>query len=996
MRELRLDLRAQRNDVPELDWATLQLELGMRGQTDLLSLWECAKILEQHDSQLAPQCLGVLARELARCGANRVSQAAAETFERIRSESDDWLAEQIAKKTYKGAGPDEFAAWQALAAGRRAEAIERLHACAARPGNARVAVALAELHFAGSAFEHGADLLASVYQHRPESNWQFGIEAACGYWLAGNADRSIELLQAVRAYDDLVREVDDETDELLRSMSGSASSTWVADGWTPGPATTPGGDQYNAVQSLVEERFLARIEHKDNIATLWQTLEASSAAVWRVRLKREQIAPWLDAGLLILLAEERPAELGLAWLRGHDTQTGIVAVSALPDRGVTLRSWQDQQSRSRLHGMRALVIAGDDRAADTLAVSDDSEIAALDACYADDHGDPPPRTRVVSLAERAVTAAPDLQEAWMLKGNALLAQLEAGELPDSADGPFEEWYANVRDRFDDAEWASQIYAQALEYQGRDHEAAIMWTDALYQDDEDYRNHLAVARLAGTIGVQSSLDMLREALCLHPGCHQAWTQATRELLTRDDLDRADFCSSVAVALAADDGAALLARGDTMERRGQSAAAEKQFRRATGDSDLGVSALSRLSVHAFLHGNFRAAADWAGTLREDCPDSARGWVFAELAGRGLDTADEVFAHMLFYSERHRVADFMIDEIADFLTDTWTGDQLLKRALAVCERLVSTSQDLNFARAIARRRPRVALAALEELRDTTSDAINWQWSLAQVLLRLLREPGLGPDEHGELTDRTSTALLTTIEYTGEFAYPRLCYSWIARRRDPARAREILDGAVPSAPAPAWWLAAQLADLGGDDEVVRALEERLDSLQDDDIAGAISLLRDFELHEAATALATRYIAQRPECAAIRIQGAISLATDGGVGDAASWLPDSPEGMNEGLFAYIMCRGGRFELAGTVAGREAAAQGVLSDRHIDPWPLRAIAHVCASHTGARADPLIESCSHRGVLAVLAESGDDRAAALLQARAPGLHQHIAEGRWWWT
>ena len=65
-------------------------------------------------------------------------------FEDLRDGSESWLAEQIQTGFYRGAGPDEFAAWRALAAGPRDDAdaaddaddpIAALRACADQPGN---------------------------------------------------------------------------------------------------------------------------------------------------------------------------------------------------------------------------------------------------------------------------------------------------------------------------------------------------------------------------------------------------------------------------------------------------------------------------------------------------------------------------------------------------------------------------------------------------------------------------------------------------------------------------------------------------------------------------------------------------------------------------------------------------------------------------------------------------------------------------------------------
>ena len=101
-------------------------------------------------------------------------------------------------------------------------------------------------------------------------------------------------------------------------------------------------------------------------------------------------------------------------------------------------------------------------------------------------------------------------------GEALLALLRLGNL-DSDERRVERWVAETRERFPDAEWAYQIYADALELWERWPEALIAWCDATASIRTTTATSWArCARRARSGGLSGGRHQLRRALALPPG------------------------------------------------------------------------------------------------------------------------------------------------------------------------------------------------------------------------------------------------------------------------------------------------------------------------------------------------------------------------------------------------------------------------------------------------------------------------------------------------
>jgi tetratricopeptide (TPR) repeat protein len=613
-------------------------------------------------------------------------------------------------------------------------------------------------------------------------------------------------------------------------------------------------------------------------------------------------------------------------------------------------------------------------------VADDPRLALVDRCHFDPSDPEVPFAHVAQLARAAIAAAPEIGMAHRRLGEALVALLRLGNLDRDAH-LVERWVAETRERFPDAEWAYQIYGEALELWERWPEALIAWCDATAIDPDDDRNLMGQVRAARRSGgFSGGRHQLRRALALRPGDAQGWAWLAEEELAADRLSDAELAADLAAALAPDAVPVVLLKASVAEKRGalEEATAIMEAVADAPEAGQGIRIWRR----------FLAAGRWEDLRRHSerilklYPGSSGAWsVYMDALvalGEGERSISAIFESL------QRVSEPPVDNLVEILLAFPAADRL-PALLARLEEALGGKPDpvTRVARGIGMAgRPKEAAVLLERLGERHPDDPNVHYSLGQILLREGDRAG------------AQAAFGRAIALHEEFPWVRYLMGWLLIDSDPARAIEMARPVVDAAPVLFWDLIARALAKAGRESDAAELRGRLPEVASD-ITEHAEFLRGKGLLEPLGDLLQIAVARQatPE---VRFHTALWHATAGRHGEAVDeMLAVYREAPGVGYGTALLARAARAGRGDVILEHGAAVALEArrdSTRYADPWIPDAVVAAAAAAAGDPAPRalLLERAGHHAqALRALARASrwlggpadDDRAH--LERVAPG-------------
>lgn len=947
--ELTHALEADDLPLEPLDVQGLRGELARRRRGPLTDLVAAALAHREAGSPQAPRLLASAVQALSRLGGDELAQrmlgalpAALATAEPAVSAIDEAARAGEAARTARGRGD------LAAAAGLSREA-----AAAAPDSDEAAALALG---------------------------------AALDAWAAGLPD-ALAALRAVRDDEKAPRGIRRQAREVLDAIESEPgrAPAWVMAPGLPEPrAATVVGFVARALGVTIAERETPTASH------LRAALTAAKVETLRVVLDDAIVARLMgEKDILVLLEEEQSRHAAFLLVRGVEPTGGLVLVSDPPQGGAILRPLAEQWRRSALAGRGALIVCGAGEAGavrrrelEASGVTDDPRLALVDRCHFDPSDPDVPFAHVAQLARQAIAAAPEIGMAHRRLGEALVAMLRLGNL-DSDEHMVERWVAETRERFPDAEWAYQIYAEALELWERWPEALIAWCDATAIDREDDRNLMGQVRAARRSGgFSGGRQQLRRALALRPGDAQGWAWLAEEELEAGRLADAELAADLAAALAPGAVPVVLLKASVAEKRGalDEATAMLEAVAEAPESGQGIRIWRR----------FLAAGRWDDLLGQSerilklYPGSTGAWSLYMDTLIPLGQGDRAISAI--FESIQRVAEPPIENVSDILLAWGTADAL-PGLLARLEEALGGKPDpvTRIARGIGMvGRPREAAVLLERLAERHPDDPNVHYSLGQIHMR----------EGNAAAARA--AFGRAIALHEEFPWVRYLMGWLLLESgDAAQAIEMARPVIDAAPVLFWDLIARALDKSERAEAAAELRGRLPEVAGDITEHAEFLRGKGLLQPLGDLLALA--AERKKTPEIRYHLSLCHATAGRHGEAADeMLAAWQEAPSVGYGSALLARAARAGRGAVVLehGRAIAAECRRdSTRYADPWiadALVAAAAAAAGDSAPRAELLERAGRHAHALRALtrgsralgaASAADD--LALLTAVAPG-------------
>jgi len=690
----------------------------------------------------------------------------------------------------------------------------------------------------------------------------------------------------------------------------------------------------------------------------------------------------------VVLEEEQSRHAAFLLVRGVERTGGLILVSDPPQGGAIVRPLAEQWRRSALAGRGALVVCGTGeagaarrRALEEAGVVDDPRLALVDRCHFDPSDPEVPFAHVAQLARQAIAAAPEIAMAHRRLGEALVAMLRLGNL-DSDERLVERWAGETRERFPDAEWAYQIYAEALELWERWPEALIAWCDATAIDPEDDRNLMGQVRAARRSGgFSGGRHQLRRALALRPADAQAWAWLAEEEMAADRLVDAELAAELAASLAPGAVPVVLLKASIAERRGA-------LDEATGLLEA-VAAEPEAGQGIRIWRRFLAAGRWDDLLGQSerilrlYSGSTGAWSLYMDTLIPLGQGDRAISAI--FESIQRVAEPPIENVSEILLAYATADAL-PGLLARLEEALGGKPDpvTRIARGIgvAGRAPE-AKVLLERLAERHPDDPNVHYSLGQIRLRDGNRDG------------ARAAFARAIELNEEFPWVRYLMGWLLLEGgEPAKAIEMAAPVVDAAPVLFWDLIARALDKSDRAADAAELRKRLPEVAGDITEHAEFLRGKGMLEPLGDLLALA--AEREKTPEVRYHLSLCHATAGRHAEAveemlAAWREAPGVGYGTALLARA-ARGGRGDLLLEHGPAIAAECRRDSTRYADPWipdALVAAAAAAAGDPARRLELLERAPRHAHALRALARASrslggtGDADFALLAAVAPG-------------
>ena len=764
------------------------------------------------------------------------------------------------------------------------------------------------------------------------------LAAALDGWAAGQAD-ALAALRAVRddgAAPHAVRRQARQALDAIESEPGRAPAWLLARDLVEPRAGGPLAMLGRALGVTLPDRAVPTASH------LRAALAEAGLATLRVVLDDALLVRLLgEPGVLVVLEEEQPRSAAFLLVRGVEQTGRLVLVTDPAPGGAALRPLDEQWRRSELSGRSALVVtgagpAGEARRAGLEAdgVTDDPRLALIDRCHFDPADPDAPFAHVAQLATAAIAAAPEIGMAHKRLGEALLGLLRLDNLP-AEERRMERWVGETRERFPDAEWPHQLYAEALECWGRSAEALIAWRDASNIDADDDRNlmgQVRAARLNG--GLSGGRGQLRRALAASPTSAQAWTWLAEEELEAGRLADAEIAADLAAALAPDSVPVVLLQSTVAERRGEIDEATALLESVAGADEGGQGI--RLWRRYLCAGRWDDLRRHSDKIVRAFPSASGAWsvyMDAMIAlGDGEAAIESIFAAI------QRVAGGHVDGTSEVLL-AFADPDALPGLLARLEEALGGAPDpvTRAARAVGfGGRPAEAMAVLERLAERHPGEANTHYALGQLRMR-------GGDRAG-----ARESLSRAIEINREFPWVRYLMASLLVDDDPQAAIEVVSPVVGAEPALFWELLARALERLGRADGAAELRSRLP-----DVAAAViehaDFLRDKGLSGPLRAL-LEIAAEREKTVAVRYHLALAHASEGRHADAADELVaaygEAPGPILGAVLVREAALAGRGELVLEHAAAVARACRADSTRYADPWIAEAIGAAAAAAAG--------------------------------------------------
>lgn len=895
----------------ELEVARLRARLAKVRWAPLLDVLEAARRLTEAGAPDAPRFTAQAIRGLARAGANeRAKEELARAADRWPGEPAIALArEQLSQRELDADDETEHEVRLMLRRGDVASARARVEEVVAERegrGRAWAATLLVDMARGARDFDVAARTFDQLRDDGPEA-FDAPLLETCGAlcrWAAGDVARALEALRSVRertrgghgeqatAYA-WSADVLDRLDKDPEARDGGPTWIW-AEGL--GELAPRRGDMGASAGEVCLDRFGraddARLEACPDMATLRYRLRERGLDSVRLVANPERIEAGLAEGAVVVLEEERSTRTGFLLVAGIEPVAGLLLIHDPERGGAYLTTFAEQRARATLFGGSGLLVLGRGEEAsargERLAergAAHDARMDAIDACDLDGQGRVPPRARVDVLAREAIDVAPELPTPHRRHGEAMLDQLRAGRL---GGGRLERWVAVTREKFPRAEWALQIYAQALEIWGRPHEAGIAWADAQALDDWDERNTYGRARAHLRLGEKDEAEaLLRRTLSLAPGHAGAMARWASLRLERGDLDGARTLSELAEAIAPDDPAVLNTRATVLEEEDRFEEALARLRRVADANPRDTGTRARVLKRLFHAGRWDDAAPVADAMVAADPGDPFNW--ADLAFVRVATGDgagatDALATALARCGPDRV---LVDESARVLATLLDAAgraafaEVLERALAGAPlSLMDVAVELTR-RKLDEEGIRLALRAKELLsRDP-----NGPWRAAQTLIAI-------PEERAARFARIEELLRETIAMAERYPHPRVVLALHTHADDPEGALELLREAdVRSGPVLVWKALSVLHGAAGQEDERARVDERLLDVGADALLDAATFLRNVGLAPVALELFDAALERAPGSPRARFEKARTLLREGDAASAARALGDAPGG---------------------------------------------------------------------------------------------------------
>ena len=944
-------------------------ELALRGRGPLPDLVLAAQTTRR------PRYVAEAARHLAALGANELAAKLGEGVE-LRAEDRAWLDPEA---------PNVDVLALAGAAHAAVSLRREAYALVAKRERAVKKFAEAAAHVqAGHALAPAADDAAL---------WLLALGK--DLWAAGERARALETLRQAKEIADKR-----ETAEARAAVSRIAAVCDAIDQrkddggpeWTWGVANV--GSPFEDARGAVATAVLAcKGELGDLLSKPLPTLAHARYALRtagfecvRCAISDAVLPGVLATGAPLILEEERPTTTGFRVVLGWDPRARLVLVPDASGHGAVLAEWVEQQRRGALFGMSALIVLGSgDQAKALRAGLADAGVAheplfdALDACEIDDDGQPPPRARVVELARTILERAPESQLACNRWGDQLLVAWRADrvELPEVLS-----WYADARERFPDAEWPLQTYAQILEDNGRSHEAGIAWAEAQYRDPWDERNVTGRARALSRMGRDAEAEELfRRAATLAPQIAAPYTWLAHIGLKRKNAESAAVCAELAHALDPKHAAPLSVLASALEaqhrREDALRSLEKARERDAADAYLALR-IARGHAAAGRWDQARALGDAAAEHTRDATPHRWSARLAWCAG----DRDAGWARVLRGLDRVGFNDELV-HAAIAIAVAGTPEEERARIGELRERgsgSLENAGSLSF-QLLLHRQFEDGLAVAETFSKANPDEANGDWFVARALLYAgkLAAERARIEEHLEKVVKAAPA----------YESARTLYALSKLSHDPGRALELARlGGAGSYFATLWWIQTRALAALGDATRAADVTARLRGLSPDIIGRAAPGMRAAGYATEALAILEIGLEAHAGHPALLLElGRTRLAA--GSGDALGPMMEAASkggGRVTGELYRAARAAGKWEVIAEVAAQEVVA---CDDTRLDEdvWLHRgyvAAAALARGDGGPRDEVLALAGKHPDVLAALVRAGkrDDDRARLVEI-APG-------------
>lgn len=794
-------------------------------------------------------------------------------------------------------------------------------------------------------------------------------ELALDAWWAGDPE-ALARLRALRERADVARDQLELARHALDAidLAGGARPRWS---WSGVPHPVRASTVLDALAQALRAPIPAA--PTPTCSHLRAACAAAGLACARVVLDDAVLeAALARADVVLVLEEERAVGVGFVIVVGWERTADLLLLIEPGRDGAGVRARATQRKRSALCGHGALIVAGvgegGQAALEALrnaGVSDDARLALVDRAHFDPADPDVPHAHVAQLARAAIAAAPEIPVAHRRLGEALVALGRLGRLVDD-ELPLERWVKASTERFPEAEWPLQIYAQALELWRRWPEALVAWSDAERLDPDDHRNLLGQVRAVREIGgLSGARGRLRQAAALAPRDLDVWCWLAQEELAGGDLDAARAAAALAQAVAPRSLELRLLQATLAERAGDMPASVALLDDAcaAGEPERGQT-VRRFRQHLWQGDSAAMRALVERRLLTAFPGSTSAWSLLIEALLADGQADRAIGAIFGAMQRCPMQGALVDDTVTVLLACVPTHELPEALGAVEARLAGLADPVvRIARGLAYDGGHTAVAAavLERLCEAFPGDANAPYSLAQVLVA------------GGLVDdpRVIASLRRAVELAPNFPWVRYLLGQRLLEHEPGEVMACVDPVVGAAPALFWELQARACERTGAIDAAAQLRARLPEValgvvEHADFMRRNRLLPSLEtLTELASARPAPHRGLDVETAGLRM-------AQGRFADAAALLQRA---WDAGPAPWL---GQRLVAAQVRAGDAAAAiaSAAVVARHItrtsteagDPWPVRALAagaSAAVGDAGPRADLLARAGRHTRALVQL-------------------------------